>query len=114
MLNWKTLAVAVSAVCLFAEQSSSFPVKSYLAPSNVQSVTFKECHKVCSPGTGTKAVPCEMVMRCTTTKTTTRTNAPVLGSTGPTTPPKPVVNPMIAPKLGGSTGPTVPPKPINR
>jgi hypothetical protein len=44
--------------------------------------------------------------------------APPKGSTGPTVPPNPVGNTMIAPKLGGSTGPTVPPKPtqgnINR
>jgi hypothetical protein len=136
MVNWKTMALAVSVVCLFAEQSSSFPMESYLPPSNVQNVEFSECHWGCVPGSD----PCVPLWMCSSTskKKPTPTSNPgsnpgTGGSTGPTKPVPPITSGAGANKglagggttilekktpLGGSTGPTVPPKPtqgnINR
>jgi hypothetical protein len=75
-----------------------FPMQGYLARSNVQNVTFKECHNGCKPGTGTGSWnPCVPAKICSTTTTKRgETNAaPPGGSTGPTKP--------TPPKTGGTS-----------
>jgi hypothetical protein len=90
-------AIVVAAYLVFG--AAWLPAELYLAPPNVQNVTFKECHKGCKPGTGVGfGNPCIAATVCSTTTTKRgETNAapPGGGSTGPAKP--------APPKTGGTS-----------
>ena len=70
------------------------PIESNLYSPSLQSVTFKECHTGCKPGTGNKGQPeCVPAKICNTTTTinpTRNINSPgPSGGTGPNKPAPP-------------------------